>query len=125
MESRLDVTGVRMASAIGASALLHLALIASLAPAPAIPAAAPLTARLRSLAGQLNGLESLPTVPEGARVDGAIVAAVADRIVLDSLFRDGFAGSLRTIDSLADAQVEARVAAGVGDRTRARSEARG
>jgi protein TonB len=41
-----------MASAIGASALLHLALIASLAPAPAIPAAAPLTARLRYVAGE-------------------------------------------------------------------------
>ena len=41
-----------MASAIGASALLHLALLASLAPAPAVPAASPLTARLRSIAGE-------------------------------------------------------------------------
>jgi protein TonB len=41
-----------MASAIGASALLHLALIASLAPAPAIPGAAPLTARLRTIAAE-------------------------------------------------------------------------
>ena len=80
---------------------------------------------LRSLAGQLNGLESLPAVPEGARVDGAIVAAVAERIVLDSLFRDGFAGSVRTIDSLATAQVEARAAAGVSAKTRESSEAHG
>ena len=80
---------------------------------------------LRSLAGQLNGLESLPPVPNGARVDGAIVAAVAERVVLDSLFRDGFAGTLRTVDSLSTAQIEARVAAGVSAKVREASEAHG
>src|SRR5882672_2687045 len=42
---------------------------------------------LRSLAGQLNGLDRLPEPPRLA-VDGATVAAEAERVVLDSMFRD-------------------------------------
>ena len=80
---------------------------------------------LRSLEGRLNGLKDLPRVPEGAWVDGATVAAVTERVVLDSLFRDGFASSLHTIDSLAEAQVASRVAVGLSDATRERSEAHG
>lgn len=80
---------------------------------------------LRSLAGRLNGLEALPAVPEGATIDGAIVAAEAERVVLDSLFRDGFAATRRTIDSLAEAQVAGRVAAGVRDPDRERALAHG
>ncbi len=71
---------------------------------------------LTSLGGQLNGLPALPA--SAAPVDGAIAAAEAERLVLDSLFRDGFASTRRTIDSLARAQVEARVAAGVSAPTR-------
>jgi membrane-associated phospholipid phosphatase len=80
---------------------------------------------LRSLAGQLNGLDALPSPPEGAAVDGAIVAAVAERMVLDSLFRDGFASTRNTVDSLAAAQIAARAAAGVREDERARSEEHG
>ena len=80
---------------------------------------------LGSLAGQLNGLATLPIASDDAPVDGAVVAAVAERIVLDSLFRDGFATTRTTIDSLAAAQVAARVAAGVSDEERARSESHG
>jgi len=80
---------------------------------------------LASLAGRLNGLATLPTPPadggEPGTVDGAIVAAEAERVVLDSLFRDGFAGTRRTIDSLARAQVDGRVAAGVREPVRDRS----
>ncbi len=79
---------------------------------------------LQSLAGQLNGLATLPAPPADG-VDGATVAAVAERVVLDSLFRDGFATSIHTIDSLAEAQVAARASAGVGDALRERSEAHG
>lgn len=71
---------------------------------------------LRSLGGQLNGFLPLPAAPE--HVDGAVVAAEAERIVLDSLFRDGFASTRRTIDSLATAQIAARVAAGVSETLR-------
>lgn len=81
---------------------------------------------LRSLAGQLNGLSELPSVPESRQgVDGAIVAAVAERVVLDSLLRDGFATTRTTVDSLAAAQVAARVADGVDDEQRERSERHG
>ena len=79
---------------------------------------------LRTLAGQLNGLATLPVPTDGA-VDGGIVAAEAGRIVLDSLFRDGFAGTRRSIDSLAKAQVAGRTAAGVDDAMRDRSLAHG
>jgi hypothetical protein len=74
--------------------------------------------------GQLNGLDSLPVVAQGY-VDGAIVAAEAERVVFDSLFRDGFASTRRTIDSLARSQIEARVAAGVSEATRDGSLAHG
>jgi len=80
---------------------------------------------LRSLAGQLNGLASLPQPPDGGPVDGATVAAEAERIVLDSLFRDGFASTRRTIDSLAAAQDAARQAAGVHGVRHDRSVAHG
>jgi hypothetical protein len=69
--------------------------------------------KLRSLAGQLNGLDRLPSVPTADAIDGATVAAEAERVVLDSLFRDGFASTRRTVDSLAKAQIAARQAAGV------------
>jgi hypothetical protein len=76
---------------------------------------------LRSLAGQVNGLTSVPAPPAGGTVDGAIVAAEAERVVLDSLFRDGFASTRRRVDSLAAAQVAGRVAAGVPEAVRDRS----
>jgi hypothetical protein len=79
--------------------------------------------RLRSLAGQLNGLEPLhlPPRPADGPVDGAIVAAAAQHTVLDSLFREGFASTRRTIDSLARAQILAREQAGVDGTVRDRS----
>jgi membrane-associated phospholipid phosphatase len=81
---------------------------------------------LTSFAGKLNGLEGeTRATPEGGPPDGAIVAAEAVRVVLDSLFRDGFASTRRTIDSLASAQIAARVAAGVGAWRRDRSVAHG
>ncbi len=79
--------------------------------------------KLATLSGQLNGLATLPKSTKP--VDGAIVAAEAERVVLDSLFRDGFASTRRTIDSLARAQAAARVAAGVGSGMRDASVAHG
>jgi membrane-associated phospholipid phosphatase len=76
---------------------------------------------LRSLAGQLNGLASLPPPPTDGPVDGAIVAATAERTVLDSLFREGFASTRRTIDSLARAQIALRERSGVDRARRERS----
>ncbi len=79
---------------------------------------------LASLAPKLNGLTSVPaTLADG--VDGAIVAAEAERVVLDSLFRDGFASTRRTIDSLAAAQIAARKALGVNEALAERSASHG
>jgi membrane-associated phospholipid phosphatase len=80
---------------------------------------------LRSLAGQLNGLDSLPSPPSGGPVDGPTVGAEAERVVLDSLYRDGLASTRRTIDSLATAQTDARGLARVSSEMRARSLAYG
>jgi hypothetical protein len=80
---------------------------------------------LRSLAGQLNGLDALPSPPSGGPVDGPTVGAEAERVVLDSLYRDGLASTRRTIDSLATAQVNARGLAHVSTEMRARSLAHG
>ena len=76
---------------------------------------------LRSLAGQLNGLPSVPAAPVGDALDGPIVAAEAERVVMDSLFRDGMPGTRRTIDSLAAAQVTTRELLGVRAADRARA----
>lgn len=81
------------------------------------------SSKLRSLAGQLNALDSLPR-PTGS-VDGATVAAEASRVVMDSMFAEGFPSTRRTIDSLATAQIAARRAAGVSARTSDRAVAHG
>lgn len=80
---------------------------------------------LLSLGGQLNGLRSMPQRPEGGPLDGAVVAAEAVRIVMDSLLRDGMTGTRRTIDSLAKAQIAARMAAGIGEAGTARAVTHG
>ena len=80
---------------------------------------------LRSLAGQLNGLQALPGAGADVALDGATVAAEAERVVLDSLFRDGMVGTRRTIDSLAAAQIAARKVAGVSETVSGQSVAHG
>jgi len=76
---------------------------------------------LRSLAGQLNGLWSVPLAVRERPVDGATVAAAAERIVLDSLFSQGSASTKRAIDSLTTAQIARRRSSGVGADGSARS----
>jgi hypothetical protein len=69
--------------------------------------------KLTSLAGQLNGAWTFPMPAADQPIDGATAAAEAQRVVLDSLFAEGFPSTRRTIDSLADAQIAARRRAGV------------
>jgi membrane-associated phospholipid phosphatase len=80
-----------------------------------------------SLGGRLNGLEPLPAAQgaDAGAVDGGVVAAEAVRGVLGSLVAGGFPTTRRAVDSLADAQVAARGAAGVSDARMQRSKARG
>ena len=83
----------------------------------------------RSFAGVLNEMPPREGAPLEGPVDGAIVAAIAERVVLDSLLRDGLASSVRRVDSLAEAQVVARQDAGVSagevERSRREGEALG
>lgn len=67
---------------------------------------------LRSLAGQVNGLWSVAGARERGAVDGAIVAAEAQRLVLDSL-AFGDARARAVVDSLARAHLSERRIAGV------------
>ncbi len=71
---------------------------------------------LRSLSGQMNGFTSTK-FPDFMALDGATTAAAAERVVLDSLLRDATPATRRTIDSLANAQIRQRVAAGVDSMT--------
>lgn len=80
---------------------------------------------LTPLASRLNGAPTLPTPSGEGPLDGAVVAATAERVVLDSLLRDGFASTVRRVDSLAAAQIARRRTDGVGDAEIARSEVHG
>ncbi|HEV8150317.1 MAG TPA: vanadium-dependent haloperoxidase [Gemmatimonadales bacterium] len=67
------------------------------------------TPALRSLAGQLNGLDSLPQA--GPLVhDPVLVALASEKTVLDSLFADGLPGTKAALASLTDSLTKARLA---------------
>jgi hypothetical protein len=87
--------------------------------------AADAKANIRTLAGQVNGLWSLPTVDPETPVDGAVTAAEAARVVLDSLLGAGHDESRRVVDSIAGAQVIVRKSDGVRTDVRDRSLAHG
>ncbi len=71
------------------------------------------TPTLRSLAGQLNGLDSLPSPDSARKYDWPIVTITAERMVLDALLKEGLAGTRIAIEAVADSQVSARIAQGV------------
>jgi len=81
--------------------------------------------RLRSLAGQLPGLDSLPRPDPGARLDPVLVAVAAQREVLDwQLAEASIATRLRLVD-LTERQLLARGGGPDGGRRHAESEAYG
>lgn len=88
-------------------------------------AAAAFSDSLRSMAGQLNGLDSVPAPEVHAPHDRTIVAAAAQRAVFRDLLPDAFPTTLRGIDALVDSQVARRVRAGVKPDVRERSLAYG
>src|SRR5436309_10125108 len=76
--------------------------------------------RLRSLAGQLNGLSALPRPEPRERYDWAIVAASAETTLLKVLFKEGLPATQVAIAQLGDSQIAARRASGaVHDRSTA------
>lgn len=76
---------------------------------------------LRTLAGQLNGLDSLPEPEPGRRYDRALVALEAQTVVLRELYRGGFASTDVTITALRDSLLGIRAEAGVTGDLRDRS----
>jgi hypothetical protein len=77
---------------------------------------------LRSLAGQLNGLESLPGPEAGKRYDPVLVALAAERTVLDSLFAEGLPATRAAIAQLSDSLEAARISRGISRAEQANSE---
>jgi len=80
---------------------------------------------LRSLAGQLNGLESLPRPRREERYDPALVGMEAQTVVLRELYKEGFASTGVAITALHDSLLKARVEQGVSPQIRDRSLAYG
>lgn len=76
---------------------------------------------LVTLAGQLNGLDSLPRPADGVRYDPATVAVEAQTVVLLDLYNDGFASTGVAIRALHDSLVQARRTGGVPDEVLTRS----
>ena len=81
--------------------------------------------RLRSLAGQLNGLDSLPKPEPGRRYDWATVAIRAEATVLHRIIPDASPSAQGTIARLEQLQLDDRRRLGVDDELRDRSLAYG
>lgn len=77
---------------------------------------------LSSLAGQLNGLDSLPKPEVGKQYDAVLVALAAERDVLDSIFAEGLPATRAAIAQLADSLKAARISRGISRETQANSE---
>jgi hypothetical protein len=82
---------------------------------------ASVTPGLRSLAGQVNGLDSLPRPEPGLLHDPVLVALAAERTVLDTLFVEGLPATLAALAQLVDSLEQARVALGIRPEVQARS----
>ncbi|MEK7403033.1 MAG: vanadium-dependent haloperoxidase [Gemmatimonadota bacterium] len=80
---------------------------------------------LTSLAGKLNGLDSLPRPDAGRRYDAILVALAAERTVLDSLFVEGLPATRSALATLTDSLETARLALGIADAIRADSRVLG
>ena len=68
---------------------------------------------LVSLAGQVNGLDSLPRPDPNRRYDPVLVALAAERTVLDSLFAEGIPATRAALAVLADSLQAARLTSGI------------
>jgi hypothetical protein len=80
------------------------------------------TPSLRSLAGQLNGLDSLPGPEVGKRYDASLTAIAAERTVLDTLFREGLPATRAALATIADSLVFARSALSIPEDVQRDSE---
>ena len=79
------------------------------------------TPTLRSLAGQLNGLDSLPRGEPDQTYDPVLVALASERTVLDTLFAEGLPATRAALAGLTDSLIEARLSLGIGKAIEQRS----
>jgi hypothetical protein len=82
-------------------------------------------ATMPPLEGRLNGFPAVPKRAANATYDPTISAVAAERVILDSLFRDGLPTTRASLARLADSLMTARIALGVKDAARARSDSLG
>lgn len=80
---------------------------------------------LAPLDGKLNGIPALPRAGDPSRYDATLVAVAAERVVLDSLFREGLPTTRSALTRLADSLVQGRRAAGVAAEVQERSDSLG
>ena len=83
------------------------------------------TPGMRSLAGRLNGLDSLPRGDRSRRYDPVLVALAAEHRVLDTLFVEALPPTRVAVAALADSLWNARTALGVSARVADDSRALG
>jgi hypothetical protein len=80
---------------------------------------------LPPLAGTLNGFPALPAAARARDLDGTLTAVAAERVVLDSLLREALPTTRASVARVADSIAGARVATGVREDARARSQEMG
>lgn len=78
------------------------------------------TPDLPRLDGKLNGLDSLPK-KGNERVDPTLTALASERVLVDSIFRDGLPTTRASLRQLADSLLAARIATGIDSAEQARS----
>jgi membrane-associated phospholipid phosphatase len=80
------------------------------------------TPALPSMAGALNGLAELPRGAPGDQYDATMVAVEAERVLLDSLLGEALPTTQAALARLVDSLRNTRLAAGVKEPVRVRSE---
>ena len=82
---------------------------------------------LPPLDGELNGMPDLPRVDaaDSKYYDAAVVAVSAERVVMDSLFREALPTTSSALSRLADSLVKSRADDGLSQRTLAKSDSLG
>jgi membrane-associated phospholipid phosphatase len=70
----------------------------------------------------LNGFPALPKPSAGERVDAALTAIAAERVVVDTLLREALPTTRASLARLADSLAAARNALGISERVRTSSE---
>jgi membrane-associated phospholipid phosphatase len=103
----------------------RLAAYASAALYAGVRAGSPPDTLLPPLERAVNDLPPLPSVADPRSVDATLVAVAAERAVLDGLLAEGLPTTRASVGRLADSLVAARVALGVRDGVRARSDSLG